>query len=189
MSIPDFEAIGRALDTAEPIQINLEPYQAFSLVSLLHLTLRHPTLSQANPVVCEIATSIIRSLTAMLGEIDPSIESALNEGWDESRDMTPQEYELYQQGQFEPGSNRSFRHLRQELKEEILAQSQVMFMALDLLSQHVGGSTQSWVAQLSRQSNYIINQMTPEQVDEAIDALEAASAGVILNIQPREEDE
>lgn len=139
MSIPDFEAIGRALDTAEPLEMHIMPFRAFCLVSLLHLAMRHPRLKLDTPTLAEVAESMVQNLTAKLGEVDPALSAALETGRDRSMDMTRQEFELYEQGEYEPGSNCSFVQLRPELKGEILAQSMVMVMACEHLAQQLGG--------------------------------------------------
>lgn len=98
-NLPNFEALAQQLNTAAPLEIAITPYRAFCLASLLHLTLRHPQLREYTPHVYEVATSMIRNLTAKLGEIDPAITQALNQGWDESLDSTPEEFEQMQAGQ------------------------------------------------------------------------------------------
>jgi hypothetical protein len=95
-TFPDFEALAEKLNTAEPLEIAITPYRAFCLVSLLHLALRHPAVRVDTSAVYEVATSMIRNLTAKLGEIDPAIAQALNLGWDESYDFTREEFEQMQ---------------------------------------------------------------------------------------------
>lgn len=94
----DFDAIARKLAGAEPIKTHLTPYRAFTLVALLHLALRHPAIKTQTPSAAEVASSMATNLTAKLGEIDPEIATALNQGWDTSLDCTPEEFDRLQAG-------------------------------------------------------------------------------------------
>lgn len=99
---PNLEAIAQKLEAAQPIEIGIKPFRAFSLVGLLQLALRHPALTDRDKhPSAAIGEDIARRLQVKLGEIDPTIAQVLEEGWNPSLDMTDLEYEQFKQGNFQ----------------------------------------------------------------------------------------
>ncbi|HEY9749440.1 MAG TPA: hypothetical protein V6C63_12210 [Allocoleopsis sp.] len=95
-NLPNFEALAQTLSTAPPIHAEIDAGIAFALVGQLQLALRHPLNQGASS---ELVKRVAQELQAKLADIDPAIAQALNQGWDESLDSTPKEFEQMQAGQ------------------------------------------------------------------------------------------
>lgn len=95
MQPPNFNRIGQLLDQAQPLEMAIMPFRAFVLVAQLQLALRHPDNQGSS---AEIARDIATRLQTLLGQIDPAIAEALEQGWNPEFDVTRAEFEELMEG-------------------------------------------------------------------------------------------
>jgi hypothetical protein len=81
---PNFQAIAHVLESAAPIPIEMGVKEAYALVALLQLALRHP--GTVGTPTGRIGHHIARALQGRLGNIDPMISASLEQGWNQELD-------------------------------------------------------------------------------------------------------
>ncbi|NJR37770.1 MAG: hypothetical protein HC781_01690 [Leptolyngbyaceae cyanobacterium CSU_1_4] len=81
-NIPELQKL---LTQADPLTLYINPHEAFCLVGVLQLALRHPGLQSTN-VAGVVALSCAKQLQERLGEIHPTIAAALEE-WDVTKNQ------------------------------------------------------------------------------------------------------
>lgn len=92
ISRDDLEQIGKALETAEPLQPVLSAYRAYVLVGLIQLALRHPMMIDGSRPSAQIGYEMAASLIEQLRLIDPLIADSLEMGWYPALDQTNAEF-------------------------------------------------------------------------------------------------
>lgn len=90
METPDFKAIAAVLEKTEPITLEIEPIFLFVLVGTVQLALRYPGNRGAS---ADIARKAAIAFQQALGEIDPAIAQALEQGWHPEFDVTSEEFD------------------------------------------------------------------------------------------------
>ncbi|MGG6295243.1 hypothetical protein ACQ4M4_12710 [Leptolyngbya sp. AN02str] len=88
--LPNFEAISKILEAAEPIEMVITPFRAYVLVAHLQLALRHPGNTGAS---ADVARDMAQRLQARLGQIHPLLSETIEQGWHPEFDVTHEEYE------------------------------------------------------------------------------------------------
>lgn len=96
---PNFKRVAEQLRSAPCLIIDFPAFTAFQLVALLHLVLRHQQLKELAPEVANTAKGLISDLSEALGQVGPDIKQALDQGWDEGLDATPEEYAKLEAGE------------------------------------------------------------------------------------------
>lgn len=96
---PDFKQVAMQLRSAPCLIVEIPPFTAFELVALMHLAIRHPALEQHAPEVLKTAKTFVSDLTDALGKVGPDIKLALDQGWDEGLDTSPEEYAKLESGE------------------------------------------------------------------------------------------
>ena len=163
---PDLKAIGRKLNEAQPIETAIDPFAAYCLVPLLQLALRHPRLKVEHQHSYNAGKQIAQLLQQRLSEIDPAIAQSLEAGWDESLDMSDAEYKQFSRTDDLP--QRNYSQLREDIQEEVIANSVALGIACQTLAQHVGGSQEAWVDNIMTLANSVVDQMSKTQIKQAI---------------------
>lgn len=97
-TMPSLNQISHILSQAPPIEMAIEPFRCFVLVSQLQLALRHPDNTGSS---ADIARDMAMRLQAKLGHLDPAIALALESGWHPEFDMTRDEADTYFEGEDE----------------------------------------------------------------------------------------
>lgn len=166
----EFKRIGNALKNADDIPLHIEPLAAYHLVALLQLALRHPSLKVEHSLSYENGIRVTRLLQDRLAEIDPMIAESLETGWDESLDMSTQDYQQFSKTGDLP--QRNYSQLRPDIQEEVIGNSVAFGIAVALLAQYLGGSQEQWIEQISIQANEAVNQMSREQIQQQIAQLD-----------------
>lgn len=158
----DFERIGRKLSQAEDIDIKLQPLAAYFLTALIQMVLRHPLLRAENPASYENGRFIAELLINRLAAIDPEIARSLETGWDESLDMSAQDFKRFAKTGELP--QRNYSQLREDVQREVFLNCVALTMACDSLAQITNTTREFWVNHL-RQNAVPMAEATPiEQV-------------------------
>jgi hypothetical protein len=90
MQTPDFKAMSQVMKEAGPITLELDPIYLFVLVGTVQLALRHPgNRGQSSEMAREAAIAFQQRL----GELDPTIAAALEQGWHPEFDVTSEEFD------------------------------------------------------------------------------------------------
>ncbi|SRR5579883_1006735 len=90
MQTPDFKTIAETFKTSPPITLEVDPIYLFVLVGTVQLALRHPGNRGKS---AELARQAAISFQQRLGEINPEIAAALEQGWHPEFDVTSKEYD------------------------------------------------------------------------------------------------
>lgn len=180
--IPNFEEIARALESAAPLEMAIEPYRAYCLVSLLQLTLRHPGLKTSKRAIAEVARSMIVHLESRLGEISPAIKHSLEMGDNESLDMTDDEWQDFQDLGIKP--SRGYSALSLEHQEEVVLNGMCLEIAANTLAHHVGGEPLNWIQQIAREAKVRLEALHPDEVKRLIADLDSAHLDQVFGDPP-----
>ncbi len=90
MPTPDLKALTQAMQASGPIMIEVDPIYLFVLVGTVQLALRHPGNRGHS---ADLAREAATAFQQRLGEIDPAIAIALEQGWHPEFDVTSEEYD------------------------------------------------------------------------------------------------
>ena len=77
----DIEHLGKLLNEAEPLSIDIEPWRVYVLAALLQLALRHSELKDGKHPCAEVGMDMFRSFQEWLREIHPDIAQSFEIGW------------------------------------------------------------------------------------------------------------
>ncbi|WNZ28185.1 hypothetical protein HJG54_35315 (plasmid) [Leptolyngbya sp. NK1-12] len=158
----DFNLIGAKLEQAEDIDIKLPPISAYFLVALIQLALRHPSLRAEHRPVYDNGKAIAELLLARLSQIDLEIARSLETGWDESLDMSDQDFQQVRQTGDLP--QRNYSQLGEEVQREVFVNCVALTIACDSLAQITNTSREFWVNHLRKQAVPIAEATPIEQV-------------------------
>lgn len=167
----DLRLIAEKLGRAQPLLLDIDPLTAFTLVGLLQLSLRHPEMSSGYGA--ETATQMARTLQGALGEIDPLISEALDLGWNPDLDMTKEEFSEFEKTGQQPVRG-TYNDLDRGRKEEILAQSRALAIAIAFIVQTTGQSPKKVANQFISEANEVVDQLSEAQIEAEIQQLEVA---------------
>lgn len=166
----DFERIGKALETAKDLNLKVQPIAAYFLLGLLQLALRLPALKVEHPESYENGRRIALLLQQRLGEIDPMISESLETGWDESLDMSTEDYEQFSKTGDLP--QRNYSQLRFDIQEEIVLNAIALEIACGILSQRLGDTQEGWAAFLSTMAQEQVEKLTPDQIKDWVQRID-----------------
>lgn len=166
----DFKRMGTKLEQAEDIDIQIQPLAAYILVALIQVALRHPRLRVDNPAGYENGKNIAELLIKRLGAIDPEIARSLETGWDESMDMSKQDFKQFHQSGDLP--QRNYSQLRPDIQREVYTNSLALGLVCDLLVQAVGGTREQWLEQVLSVAIEFAEEAPIEQIREELARLD-----------------
>lgn len=90
MQTSDFKTLSHVMEAAGLVTLELEPIYLFILVGTIQLALRHPEYRGQS---ADLAREAAIAFQQRLGEIDPAIAAALEQGWHPEFDVTSEEFD------------------------------------------------------------------------------------------------